>query len=301
MFLLGDILRRHDLMRPTSTAIQYRGTTTSYGQLRADSQRLAHALCTSDVRHGEHVAILAKNSPEYVTAYFGCPAAGAILTCLNYRLSDRELVYVLNDCEARVLLLDAEFAEIWQRIHDLCPLVTTVVQIGDGHAPGAVAWSDFLADRPTTAPERALHEDDVALQMYTSGTTGVPKGAMLTHRNLLQNAMSTGLGISVDPGDTNLLSAPFYHMAAGLNLIVTLMFGARVLVHRDFNPSELLKDIEEHRVTHSLLIPAMILFLLHVPDVEQRDLSSLKGIVYGASPMPFEVLRRALEVFGCDF
>ena len=300
MMFLGDILRRHCVMRPDAVAVKYDGVTTSYRELRENADRLANALIAAGVQHQDHVAILGKNSPEYLTAYFGCANAGAIITCVNYRLADPEFVYVLMNSEANVLLLDPEFLEVWERIKGDVPNITRVVLLG-APANGYDAYADFVAAHPPTAPAAALHEDDVALQMYTSGTTGVPKGAMLTHRNLVTNALGCSFEITMSTGDINLVTAPLYHMAAGINVFTTLLQGNSIVLHREFNPPQMLDDIESEGITHSLMIPAMILFIMQMPGVGERDFSSLKQIVYGASPIPYEVLTRAMKVFGCGF
>jgi len=298
--LLGDILRHHALLRPDSPALLWDDRTWSFRDLRDDSYRLAHALIDAGVAHQEHVAVLAKNDPGYMTAYFGCAAAGAIITCVNYRLADPEFVYIITNSEARLLLLDAEFVPVWERIREQCPNIERVVVFGD--APeGYPSYDEFLRDQPAHAPDRPVSENDVALQMYTSGTTGVPKGAMLSHRNLVNNAMSSVLGMDLDGAHCFLICAPLYHMAAGICSINSLLAGAPVLLHREFNPQQVLDDMEGRGVSHTLLIPAMILFLLQMPDLEKRDFSRLEQIAYGASPIPYEVLKKAMDAFGCGF
>ena len=301
MMYLGDLLRRNCLLYGNAPALTYDGRTWSYREFNDEVNRLAHALAAADVQPQDHVAVYGKNSAEYVIAYFGCAAARAILSCANYRLSNRELTYIITNTEANLLLLDGEFVDTWESIKDSCPNITRVVIIGGGEAPGYESYAQFVEPHPMTPPDGARHEDDVAIQMYTSGTTGVPKGAMLTHRGLITVAVACSQAFSFDPGDKYLVSAPLYHMAAGMSIFISMLVGGHAWLHHEFNPVETLDAFENDGVTHALLIPAMILFLLQMPDIASRTFPDLKLIIYGASPMPGEVLSQAMAAFKCDF
>ncbi len=301
MMFLGDLIRHNCVRQVDVPALTYEGRSYTYAEFSAEMHRMSHALVAAGVQHQNHVAVLSKNCPEYLMAYFGCAGAGAIITCVNYRLADREFTYVITNSEAQLLLLDAEFVDTWERIKGDCANITRVVILCGTAPEGYESYADFVAGQPTTPPTVPLDENDVALQMYTSGTTGVPKGAMLTHRNLVANSMGCAFETDTSPGDVNLVSAPLYHMAAGINSLTTLLSGGTILLHREFNPVQLLDDLENAEVTHTLMIPAMILFLLQMPGVEERAYPTLKQITYGASPIPLEVLTKAMGVFKCEF
>ena len=289
------------LLRPDAPALTYEDITWSYREYRDRSNQLANALLAAGLKKGDRVTVLGKNGAEYMLAYFGCPAAGGVMACANYRLADRELVYIISDTEAHILLLDYEFVDAWERIKGECADVTRVVIIHGAAPDGYESFEAFVAGHPTTRPEVDAHEDDVATQMYTSGTTGVPKGAMLTHRGLITVAIGCAQEFDVGPGDSYLVVAPLYHMAAGMSSFVTILKGARILLHREFDPVATLDAFEKDRVNNALLVPAMILFLLQMPGVEERDFSALRQIVYGASPIPYEILTKAMKIFGCGF
>jgi len=297
--LLGDTIRHHAMLKPGAPALRWGDQTTSYRALLEETHQLGHALVDAGVAHQEHVAVLAKNDPAYLAAYFGCAAVGAIITCVNYRLADPEFVYIITNAEARLLLLDAEFVPAWERIRGECPRIERVVVIG-ARAEGYEHYDEFIAGKPNTAPDRDVRESDVALQMYTSGTTGVPKGAMLTHRCLATNSMVTTLGMGLASEITYLVCAPLYHMAAGICSLNALLSGGTVVLQREFNPPDVVKELEGG-VTHTLLIPAMILFLVQMEGIGERDFGKLQQIAYGASPIPYEILKRAMDVFGCEF
>ena len=301
MMLLGDLVRHHCVCRPDQPILKFDDRTITYAQFRDESHRLSHALLAAGVAHQDHVAVLAKNCPEYFIAYFGCAGAGAIITCVNYRLADREFTYVITNSAAHILFLDSEFVEAWERIKGDCPNITRVIILCGPAPAGYESYADFVQGHPATMPDAPVHEDDVALQMYTSGTTGVPKGAMLTHRNLIANAMGCSYDMEVGDDDINLVSAPLYHMAAGMYSLTSTLVGGTVLLHREFNPVQMLDSFEQDGVTRALMIPAMILFCLQMPGVDERNFSSLREITYGASPIPYEILSRAMKVFGCNF
>jgi acyl-CoA synthetase (AMP-forming)/AMP-acid ligase II len=298
--LLGDLLRRNRTLFPDKAAFIFEGKRFTWREADERVNRLANALLGLGIQRGDHVAILSKNGNEYLETYFGCGRSASICTAINYRLSPRELHYVIENSEARVLIVSDEFLDVVEEIRP--SLKMTQHYVVTGRAPeGTRAYEELLAAASPIGPELDQHEDDVVLQMYTSGTTGLPKGAMLTHRNLLTNAVGCSFGMQFRPDDCLLMVAPLYHMAAGMSSLATILQGGPILLHRDFNPIEILDDMEGGEVTTALLIPVMVNFLLQMPGIEERDFSNIRGLIYGASPMPVEVLRKAIEVFKCDF
>ncbi|GAB4338888.1 MAG: fatty acid--CoA ligase [Candidatus Abyssubacteria bacterium] len=298
--LLGDLLRRNSKLHPDKKAFIFEGKRYTWSQADERVNRLANALIDLGVTRGDHVAILSKNCNEYFETYFGCARSGSICTAINYRLTPRELRYVIGNSEAKVVIVSDEFLDTLEEVRPDLEKAEHYVVIG--RAPeGMKSYDDMLANASPEKPVLEQHEDDVVLQMYTSGTTGLPKGAMLTHRNLITNAIGCSFGMQMQPNDCILMVAPLYHMAAGMCSLAVILQGGPILIHRDFNPIAILDDMEGGEVTVALLIPVMINFLLQMPDIETRDFSNIRGIIYGASPMPVEVLRRAMEIFKCDF
>jgi long-chain acyl-CoA synthetase len=297
---LGDIVRRNSKLFPHKTAVVFEDKRFTWAELDGRVNRLANALLNLDAKRGDHVAILSKNCHEYLETYFACSRSATICTAINYRLSPRELHYVIDNSEAKIALVSDEFLDTLEEIRP--NLKAAEHYIATGQTPeGMKSYDEIIAAASPIPPQVEQHEDDVVLQMYTSGTTGLPKGAMLSHRNLITNAIGCSLGMQFQPDDCMLMVAPLYHMAAGMTSLGTILQGGPILLHREFNPIAILDDMEGGEVTAVLLIPVMINFLLQMPDVEKRDFSNIRAIVYGASPMPVEVLRKAIEVFQCDF
>lgn len=297
---LGDLIRRNRTLFPDKPAFIFEGKRFTWSEADERINRLANALLGLGLERGDHVAVLSKNCHEYFETYFGCSRSATICTAFNYRLTPHELHYVIDNSEAKVIIVSDEFLDTFEEIRPNLKMAKDYIVIGT--APeGMKCYDDFIAAASSEKPVIEQHENDVVLQMYTSGTTGLPKGAMLSHRNLITNAVGCSFGMQLQPNDCILMVAPLYHMAAGMCSLAVILQGGPILLHRDFNPIAILDDMEGGEVTTALLIPVMINFLLQMPEIEKRDFSNIRGLIYGASPIPVEVLRKAIEVFQCDF
>jgi acyl-CoA synthetase (AMP-forming)/AMP-acid ligase II len=298
--LLGELIHRNQKLYPNETAYIFEGKRFTWLQANERINRLANTLLGLGVKREDHVAILSKNCNQYLETYFGCARSATICTAINYRLTPHELHYVIENSEAKIVIVSDEFLDALEEVRPRLKNAEHYIVIGQ-NPKGMLNFEELIAKASPKTPELEQHEDDVVLQMYTSGTTGLPKGAMLTHRNLITNAIGCSFGMKFQQGDCMLMVAPLYHMAAGMCTLATVFQGGPISLHRDFNPIAILDDMESGQITLVLLIPVMVNFLLQMPGVEQRDFSHIRGIVYGASPMPVEVLRKAIEVFKCDF
>ncbi len=298
--LANDILRRNLKLRPNATAMRFAGREWTYRQLDERVNRLANALAGLGIGKGERVAMLAKNCNAYVELYFADGKLGAVTTPLNYRLGASELEYILNDSEAVALIVAGGYIETVESLRDRLTHVRHFISL-EGQHRGYVDYESLLAAASASEPQGQVHEDDLLWQMYTSGTTGRPKGAMITHRNLTTNVMQVGLEFPINPGDRDLIVAPLYHAAAVINTTTMLAGGGTIVVYEDFVPDQVLRSFREDGINHALLVPAMILFLLNMPETAKADFGALRSIIYGASAIPLEVLRRAMETFRCRF
>ena len=266
--------------------------------------QLANGLIAAGLRKGDRIAFLGKNSIEHVLLFFGCSKAGVVPVPLNYRLAPPELAYIVNDAGAKLVLAAAEFVEPIEAIRRELGSVERLLSI-DAKSPPA-GWQDFgawLADQPDTPPDRRVDSEDDVYQMYTSGTTGRPKGAILTHHAVTSNLIQQIAGLPPTGRDERaLIVAPMYHAAAAVTSFITIYCGGSLHIHEDFNPFEVVRELSEEHITTTMLVPAMIqACLMMVPDVAERRYESLRLMGYGASPISEQTLRRALEVFKCDF
>jgi long-chain acyl-CoA synthetase len=289
---LWDVLSCHASRRPNAVALQFNEIRRSYNDVLQASLGLAADLTRRGVGRGARIGYLGKNSDRYFELLYAIARVGAVLVPLNWRLALDEWAFILQDADVRLLFIDDGSCEAGRSLTSLLglPPADVIPQ------SSAIAMVDL-----TTEP---LLGSDVVLQVYTSGTTGRPKGAMLTHRNLLAlrgPGYAAGLRWFPQPGDTALVVLPVAHIAGTAYALFGLYGGARVVITADFDPPQALRLIEAEGITHILLAPAAIRQILDHPAAASTDFQRLRYIIYGASPIPDALLRRALGTFGCDF
>jgi acyl-CoA synthetase (AMP-forming)/AMP-acid ligase II len=288
--LLSDVpvLAAHHA--PTAPAIIFNDQAISYAELRDRCWRLSNALIEV-TEPGDRVAILAENCPEYADCYYGVPGASLALTLLNYRLAPRELAYIIGNSEPRILVVESKYLPTIRQIRDQIPSVERILLI-DGEAEDAEGYAAFRDAGAAVEPGRRAAETDLCWLLYTSGTTGLPKGAMLSHRNLMAGIFNSMVGWEIGGDEVSMYTFPMFHVAG----YVMPMWHLRcfpIVLMRTFDPPTLLANVEKYRVTNTSMAPTMVAMLLESPDTGRYDLSSLRRIGYGASAMPGEVLRRA--------
>lgn len=299
---LHDHLEFHAQISPEATFSVFRGLETSYRDADRSCNRIARALLADGLVAGDRVAILARNCADYLLFYYGCSKAGIVPVPLNYRLSPREWSYILNDSGARLLVAGRHETEALSSIRDSLGHVKHFVCL-DGTSLGEwIGWSEWLAVQSAGRLETFIEDDCDVYQMYTSGTTGRPKGAVLTHRAVTQNLTQLSGVERVDPGDRYLIVAPLYHAAAAVASFWVVTAGGCLVIHEEFDPSAVVDALSSEGIIGTTLVPAMIqACLLGVPGIADRDFSELRFVIYGASPIAEQTLRGALEVFGCGF
>jgi len=293
-------LRRSARLFGDQPAILNTGAT--YAEFYQRVQGAGQLLARLGVRRGDRVAVLMLNSSRFLELYYATALTGAVIVPLNIRWSAQEIAFVLNDSGARLLVVDDRFAPLREQLagaadgvavylfagHQPCPAGMAGYEEGVHAASGAADW-----------PEPG--EEDLVGLFYTSGTTGGPKGVMLTHRNLVANAFHASLSLEISPDSVWLHSAPMFHLANGGAMYAMVMRGARHCFLPAFEPEEFLRAVERYRVTAALLVPTMLNMVMNHPAIDRYDVSSLKSITYGASPMPLDLLRRAMDRFGRCF
>ncbi len=298
---LGEILGHHAATRPEATALRADDRSWTYRALHDEAAQVARALQAEGVGAQQRVAFLDRNVPEFFPFLFGASMRSAVTLAVNWRLAAPEMEYILNHSEARVLLIGAEFLGHLAQMK--LETVKRVIVLGEGG--GLRRYADWIAPHTTSAPasdpELPVDPDETCFQLYTSGTTGLPKGVELSHRNLL-SALEIGVREwAITPDSVALVAMPLFHIAgSGLGISV-FHAGAAVILAREIVPEQIFSLIEGRRVTNALFVPAVLHLLTGAPGVEERDFSSLRRIVYGASPISEEVLVRSMKTFGCGF
>jgi long-chain acyl-CoA synthetase len=298
---LGWPLQRAARLRGDEIAVIDGRRQLTYRQLYDRVRRIGTGLAENKIGPGAVVAVLLQNSLEHLEAWLSVPSYGRVLTSLNTRLAVSELAYVLQDSGAEVLIVDEANLDAGRHLRQLAPRVKSLLFAGDGACPDdCLPYGSLLGADGTPMPDD-LDPLSVAVVMYTGGTTGRPKGVMLSHANLLANSKHMLYITGVQPEDRMLYSAPIFHIAAGqLVHPVTWVGGTHVMSPR-FTPAEFVRAVVEHQATASIVVPTMIHMLLEHLDEQPADMSSLRQLHYGASPIAPKLLRRASAALGCEF
>jgi len=284
-----------------SIAIHHEDRQITYAELYDIAEKSARKLVGLGAAKGDRIAVLMQNSPDYLDLYYSTALAGTIIVPLNTRWHINEINYTLSDSGSKLLFVDEKFAPLIPQIRAGDPRLEQIVFMGEVDCPaGAVDWRTVQKSGPLPTDEPS--EDDIVALFYTSGTTGGPKGAMLTHRNLYTNTLHSMIQPMGFRSDWKFLhSAPMFHLAdAGAVHAVTLS-GATHCFIPSFDPEATLRAIERYRINVLVLVPTMINMVVNHPNFGKYDLSSLKRVTYGASPIPLPVLRQAMDQLKCEF
>jgi long-chain acyl-CoA synthetase len=301
---LPSALRHFAALQPDAVAYTFEGRETTFAQFERHTQCVASALAAAGAGVGTRLAYLGKNSDHYFELLVGASRIGAVMVPVSWRLAVPEVQYILADCEAKLLFLGPESLEPGCRIAPSLQGLSQVIAMEPNAAdlPEYTAWRD---NAPEHTPDHEPAPQDIALQLYTSGTTGRPKGALLTHRNLTWPAESAIRENVVwqrwDTDDVSLVAMPVAHIGGTGWGLRSMLTGAKGVISREFDPRNVLDFIERDRISRLFIVPAAIQFVLRDPRSREVDYSSLKYMLYGSAPISPALLREGMSVFGCGF
>ena len=281
---------------PDQEALVCEGTRFTYAEMHARVRRLAGALAGLGVGRGTRVAALNVNSHRYVEAYYATAMVGGVFIPLNYRAKPPELEHMLSTGGARVLLVGERYLDMVEALRPKLPALELLVGF-EGAVRGHPGYEDLLAGASEMEDEAEVEDEDTTILMYTSGTTALPKGVMLSYHDFTAYVTANVELADGTPRGAALLCVPLYHIAGATNMMTTLWTGRRLVLMPQFEPRGWLEAVERERITHAFLVPTMVKKLLDEPDLERRDLSRLEILSYGGAAMPFPVVRRAIERF----
>ena len=295
----AEFLTISSAMVPERDALVSGETRITYEGMAERVNRLANALQSMGVGQSSAVAVMSTNSPQYVETYYACAKLGATFVPLNYRAKREELDYMVNASEASVLFAGERYLDLVNELRPKFAGVSSYVCF-DSAREGLQSYDELLASAPPDDVFVEVDESDTAILMYTSGTTAQPKGVVLTYLTL--SVYVTNTMNPADPGtppDVTLVSVPFYHVAGATTMMSSIWGGRTLAILPQFDPKAWLETVQRERVSHSFVVPTMLKRIMEHPDFAKCDLSSLKLITYGAAPMPYEVVRKAVDIFSC--
>ena len=281
---------------PEREAIIFEGNRWSFSDLADRSNRLANALAGMGVGQGDKVGMLQVNCNECIEVYFATAKLGATYVPLNFRARAEELEFMINFSESSALFLGQRYVKMINSMREQIPGMKNFVSV-EGPAEGMLDYESVIAEADPEEVFTDIDDNDTSILMFTAGTTGQPKGVMLTHDNLATYVLNNVSPADPDIEEKNILTVPLYHIA-GMQAVLAAVYGGRTLVvQRQFDPSDWMTLVETESVTRAMMVPTMLKQLMEHEEFPKRNLSSLQVITYGAAPMPVEVITKAIEVF----
>ncbi|MCK4784861.1 MAG: long-chain-fatty-acid--CoA ligase [Desulfobacteraceae bacterium] len=290
----NDFLSIATAICPDRDFLVFEGQRRAFAETNERVNKLAHALRKLGIQQGDRIGMLQVNCPQYVEAYFASAKLGAIFVPLNFRAKADELSYMIGNAEVTILFVGARYLDM---VDEMLPRFSTVKACicVDGKQDGKLFYEDLLESASPDEVTSDIGDDDITILMYTAGTTGRPKGVPLSHSGFVSYVLENVEPANPEIEERNLLTVPLYHVA-GMQAMLAGVYGGRTLVlMRQFEVKEWMKTIQDERASRAMLVPTMLKWVIDDTDFHTFDLSSLRVITYGAAPMPFEVIKKAIQ------
>lgn len=298
--IIPDYVERHARLYPEKIAMIFEDRQCTYLKLQERVYRLANGLIKLGLKEGDRVAVLAENCFEFLEIYVGVAKAGGVVAPLNYRLLPKDIGHLINYVRTEFLILGANYIDMIKSIRGEIKEVRHFITV-EGSGEGMIPYDQLLAQSSTTNPGIKRDMDDLFCLIFTGGTTGLPKGAMLTHRNLYNCCLSFIVETQLTYGDVHLVVTPLFHTAGLWPLFMNLMLGNTQIVLRRFDVNLAVEAIEKWKITYSMWMSSIIGMILNHPEVvnKRRDISSLRLINTGGAPLPTVLAKKLIDTIGC--
>lgn len=299
MPILSDLLSENIKKNPDKTAVVCieSDLRLSFNDINKRINQLANALIDKGMQKGDRVAVLEYNCHRHIEIFFAAAKTGMLIVPLNYRLTGKELSFIINDSGAATLIFGKDFLDTISLIREDIKFVKNFIYIGN-EIVKMENYENVILNSSPDEPDVDVNESDPVTLIYTSGTTGVPKGVVMTHKNWFVTTTNMAAELDINQNDVTLHVKPFFHVGPIWPMLSHFYAGGANIIIKAFEPQALLEAVENESVTNINTAPVMILWLLDYPNLKKYNLKSLRLLVYGASPMPVEILKRALSVFG---
>ena len=297
---LADSLRWRCKNSADDIAIKFLDREQTYSEFDTNSNLVSQGLLNFGIKKDSRVAYLAKNSDYFFEIFYGALKSSSVVVGVNWRLAADEVAYVLEDSKSEVLFVGPEFFEIIEKIKDRLPFLKHIISIDKDHSDW-LSYKSWRNNQENKDPLSISEENDDVIQLYTSGTTGNPKGVQLTNRNFSSATESTIELIPFTSGSISMVCMPVYHIAGTNWGIWGLLQGCKNIIIPEVDPGLILDLVEQEEVELVLWVPAVILFLLQHPNASKTNFSSLKMVMYGASPIAEDTVTKAIELMNCGF
>ena len=284
---------------PDRTAMVFEGRRTTFEELQSGVNRLASALGAVGVSAGDRIAVLQVNTDSVIETYFAAAKLDAVFVPLNFRARADEVAYMVNDSGPKALLVGDRYMDMVESISDQLESVESLIAMDAMDEPreGWLSYAEMVEESEEADLWPLSDDDDLSVLMFTAGTTGFPKGVMLSHNSFSSYILSNVSPADPDVEESNILTVPLYHIA-GMQAMMSAIYGGRsLIIQRQFEPAEWMSLVETERADRAMVVPTMLKMLMDHEDFHNHDMSSLRVITYGAAPMPVEVIRRAIVEF----
>ena len=298
--VVGDLIRNVVRRSPNKAGIIYEDKCYTWSEVNQRVNRFASALASLGLQKGDKVGILAQNSGQYAEVYFALVKTGIIAVPIGWQSAPPEITYILNHSEAKAIVVDSEYLPSIDAIRAELKTVAHVICFGEGHA-NSLDYETLVAQGVDEEPVAEVFPEDVRILSYTSGTTGKPKGCIVTHGQSIAGLANCLIENPIPRAQPTLLSIPFYTGFGNTRLFLGLYNRSTLVILRRFRPEQVFDAIQKYKVAHMCVVPTMIVAMCNSPEIQNYDLSSLRLIGYGGSVIAPAVLKRAIELFKCDF
>ncbi|WP_209122688.1 long-chain fatty acid--CoA ligase [Alkalihalobacillus sp. BA299] len=296
--LVGELIRRAAHRTPNQMAFRYNEKSLTYEQLEKKTLHLAGWLQASGIGIGDKVGFIFKNELAFVEVFFGIALSGGVGVPLNFRLAAEEFVYIINDSDMKILIIEEEYANVIEAIQSKLPRVEKVIVVGDPSTSTFISYDTiYKTNAPYNSISGKVTDDDDCMIVYTSGTTGRPKGAVLTNKNLVMNAQNLVWEFELDFGFKQIIVTPLFHVAAISCLLIGCSVNGTTVIQREFDAVNVLNTIETDKINSIFLVPAMWNTILQIPNLAEYNLSSMQKCMTGAAICPAEIKKKIMHYF----